>query len=83
MWLSTPEVSLQEVKSSWDAVGRIEKLLDDQASILQRLGQKPFSAACHTDSQDCYIMIALKLLVRLYSAGPDRRGLGQPKPAAS
>lgn len=32
MWLSTPEVSLQEVKSSWDAVGRIEKLLDDQVS---------------------------------------------------
>jgi hypothetical protein len=32
VWLSTPEVSLQEVKSSWDAVGRIEKLLDDQVS---------------------------------------------------
>ena len=28
-WLSTP-VSLQEVKSSWDAVGRIEQLLDTQ-----------------------------------------------------
>ena len=35
MWLSTPEVSLQEVKSSWDAVGRIERLLDDQARFHQ------------------------------------------------
>jgi hypothetical protein len=36
VWLSTPEVSLQEVKSSWDAVGRIEKLLDDQ--VISALG---------------------------------------------
>ena len=65
MWLSTPEVSLQEVKSSWDAVGRIEKLLDDQASILQHLGQKPFSAACHTDGQDS-VPIATSWLLLLY-----------------
>ena len=40
VWLSTPEVSLQEVKSSWDAVGRIERLLDDQARLLQMLSMQ-------------------------------------------
>ncbi len=52
MWLSTPEVSLQEVKSSWDAVGRIEKLLDDQARVSQHCRQTCFPAACHADLQE-------------------------------
>jgi len=41
VWLSTPEVSTQEVKASWDAVGRIEKLLDDQVPSLSKACSLP------------------------------------------
>ena len=29
-WLTTPEVTREDVQSSWDAVGRIEKMLEQQ-----------------------------------------------------
>ena len=37
------------MKSSWDAVGRIEKLLDDQVRI--PLARTPFPVAFHADRQ--------------------------------
>ena len=55
VWLSTPEVSLQEVKSSWDAVGRIERLLDDQA----RLQQFAYASLLHAAPFPTYVRLLL------------------------
>ena len=41
------------MKSSWDAVGRIERLLDDQVRFYPTGKLQPFPVACHTVRQPC------------------------------
>ena len=65
MWLSTPEVSTQEVKASWDAVGRIEKLLDDQVSHLSAACSIPVCILSSPLVECCIACVPIQQMLRL------------------